>query len=62
MTEKRLLQAFDYQRIEGNARLKAVIDAAHRRTSARELTEDELDLVAAAGTPETVIKNKRNLK
>ncbi|MBR6916559.1 MAG: hypothetical protein IKN38_00110 [Clostridia bacterium] len=49
MTERRLFQAFDLQRIDGNARLQAVIDAAHRRIKERELSDDELDLVAAAG-------------
>ncbi len=52
MTEKRLYQAFDLQRFVPNARLQAVIDASHRRTAARELSDDELDFVAAAGTPE----------
>ena len=59
MTEKRLFQAFDFQRIEENARLKAVIDASHRRMSARELSDDELDLVAAAGTPEAMINSPK---
>ena len=49
MTEKTLFQAFDFQRFEGSKRLQAVIDASHRRTSERELSDDELDLVAAAG-------------
>ena len=49
MTENRLFQAFDLQRIDGNARLQAVIDAAHRRVNDRELSDDELDLIAAAG-------------
>ena len=49
MTERRLFEAFDFQRFEGNKRLQAVIDASHRRTGERELSDDELDLVAAAG-------------
>ncbi len=52
MTEKTLFRAFDFQRFAGNARLQAVIDAAHARVSARELTDEELDSVAAAGVPE----------
>ena len=45
MTEKLLYQAFDLQRFAPNARLQAVIDKTHER--ARELSDDELDLVAA---------------
>ena len=51
MTEKKLLQIFDLQRFDGNKRLQAVIDRAHERIESRELSDDELDLVAAAGTP-----------
>ena len=56
MTEKRLYRVFDLQRFEENARLKSVIDAAHRRMNDRELDDDELDTVAAAGTPEARVK------
>ena len=52
MTEKQLSQAFDSHRFAANARLQAVIDAAHARCAARELTDEELDDVAAAGIPE----------
>ncbi len=55
-TEKQLYQAFDLQRFAPSARLQAVIDASHRRTAARELSDDELDFVAAAGTTEESIK------
>ena len=59
MTERRLIQAFDFQRFEGNERLQAVIDASHRRMNERELSDDELDLVAAAGnTPAPRIRRK----
>ena len=51
MTEKLLTTAFDLQRFDGNKRLQAVIDRAHKRIEERELSDDELDLVAAAGTP-----------
>ena len=62
MTERRLGKAFDFQRFEKNARLQAVIDASHRRTGDRELNDDELDLVSAAGVtpapkkPEEILK------
>ncbi len=49
MTTAKLSMLFDYQRFEKNARLQKVIDEAHRRIEARELTDDELDRVAAAG-------------
>ena len=52
MTEEKLFGAFDLQRFSGNERLQAVIDAAHKRCLARELIDDELDLVAAAGALE----------
>ncbi len=58
MTEKRLYQAFDLQRFSPSARLQAVIDASHARTAARELSDDELDFVAAAGEPEAPTKSE----
>ena len=58
MTEKQLYQVFDLQRFAGSARLQAVIDAAHARCAARELTDEELDMVAAAGAPEQHRKPK----
>ncbi len=50
MTEQLLTQAFALQRFAPSPRLRAVIDAAHARTAVRELTDEELDLVAAAGS------------
>lgn len=52
MTEKKLYQAFDLHRFEPSARLQAVIDDSHARMEARELSDEMLDYVAAAGTPE----------
>ena len=52
MTERLLSQAFELQRFARNPRLQAVIDRSHARMAARELSDDELDFVAAAGTPE----------
>ena len=54
MTEKRLHQAFDYQRFAGNERLQAVIDASHAR-SAAQLSDDDLEQVAA-GVQEQLYK------
>ena len=50
MTERMLYQAFDFQRFTENPRLRSVIEASHARTAARELSDDELSLVAAAGS------------
>ena len=52
MTERLLHQAFERQRFAPNNRLQAVIDSAHARMAERELTDDELDRVVAAGVPE----------
>lgn len=52
MTEAKLKSLFDFQRFENNKKLQRVIDNTHRRVEARELTDDELDLVAAAGVPD----------
>ena len=52
MTEKTLYQAFDLQRFAPNARLRRVIEASHARMSARELSDEELEYVSAAGAPE----------
>ncbi len=62
MIETKLYQAFELQRFSPNARLQAVIDASHERTAARELSDDELDYVAAAGVPETVNKPEEPLQ
>ena len=62
MTEKELLQAFDFQRFEKNARLQKVIDAAHKRAQERALSDKELDLIAAAGIPDEmrgIVKEKK---
>ena len=58
MTKATLRSLFDFQRFEENARLRKVIDATHSRVEARELTDDELDRVAAAGAPEAQASKK----
>ena len=57
--EKRISMLFDFQKFEKNADLQAVIDAVHARYTARKLTDDEAELVAAAGTPEAALKRKQ---
>ena len=56
MTESKRYQAFALQRFAPNVRLQAVIDRTHARMAARELSDDELELVSAAGQPEQVKK------
>lgn len=51
--EKKISLLFDFQKFEKNAELQAVIDAVHARYSARKLSDDEAEWVAAAGTPGT---------
>ena len=56
--EKKISMLFDFQKFEKNADLQAVIDAVHARYAARKLTDDEAEYVAAAGTPDAVLKTK----
>ena len=49
MMERKLFQAFDLHRFAPSPRLQRVIDRTHARVAARELSDEELDLVAAAG-------------
>jgi len=58
MTDKTLYKAFDLQRFAENERLRNVIEATHRRLEGRELEDEELDLVAAAGEAELPKKPK----
>lgn len=62
ISDENLALAFDFQRFEKSARLQKVIDAAHRRIEERELTDDELDWVAAAGSPESAEKPGKTRK
>ena len=50
--ETKLTALMEYQKFEPNADLQRVIDAVHARYATRELSLDEMDLIAAAGTPE----------
>ena len=57
--EKKLSLLFDYQKFEQNPELQRVIDAVHARLSKRRLSDNEADLVAAAGRPETANQRKK---
>ena len=52
--ECKLFQAFDRQRFQQNARLAGVISDVESRY-ARALTDDELEMVSAAGAAEPVM-------
>ena len=61
--ENKLKTLFDYQKFAGNADLRQVIDSVHARyavsnakSSARELSLDEMEWVAAAGQPQQEMK------
>ena len=56
--EKKISMLFDFQKFEKNADLQEVIDAVHRRYTARKLTDDEAEYVAAAGMPDTGLKRQ----
>ena len=58
MTNAQLSRLFDFQRFAGNARLQKIIDDTHRRVEVRELDDDEIDQVAAAGAPEAAKPKK----
>ena len=63
--EKKLRALFDYQKFEQNADLQNVIDRVHaryRNSNARMLDDDEADMVAAAGMPDTAMKRKNPFK
>ena len=51
--ERKLLQAFDRQRFQQNKRLAGIIDDVESRY-AHALTDDDLELVSAAGDAEPV--------
>ena len=57
--EKKISMLFDFQKFEKNADLQSVIDAVHARYTARKLSDDEAELVAAAGMPDTAFKRKQ---
>ncbi len=64
--ERKLRALFDYQKFEQNKDLQNVIDRVHARyrssSTARMLDDDEADMVAAAGLPDTAMKKKSLLK
>ena len=57
--EKKLSLLFDYQKFEQNAELQRVIDSVYARLPSRKLSDDEADLVAAAGLPGSALPRKK---
>ena len=53
--ERKLFQAFDRQRFQQNARLASIIGDVERRY-ARVLSDDDLEMVSAAGTADPVME------
>ena len=51
--ERKLFQAFDRQRFQQNARLASIIGDVERRY-ARALSDDDLEMVSAAGVTEPI--------
>ena len=59
--DKKLSLLFDYQKFEQNAELQEIIDRVNARfpSRSRMLSDDEADLVAAAGLPEMARTRKK---
>ena len=49
--EKLLTNLFDFQRFERNPELQSMIAEVEQKYGVTEMTDDELDLFAAAGDP-----------
>ena len=60
--EKKLFRLFDYQKFEENKDLQQIIDTAHARTRARELTLDDMEWVNAAGYGNELEKKRLKLE
>ena len=60
--DERLSLLFDYQSFEQNAELQDVLDGIYARFPSRQLSDDEADLVAAAGLPGVDLLRKKPQK
>ena len=58
--ERKLFQAFDRQRFQQNARLAGIISDVESRY-ARVLTDDDLEMVSAAGIAEPVMDERLHI-
>jgi hypothetical protein len=50
---------FDFQAYEKNEELQSVIDAVHSRYTGVQLSDDEAELISAAGRPEAAFQHKK---
>ena len=57
--DRKLDLLFDYQMFEQNAELQRIIDSVNARFPSRMLSDDEADLVAAAGMHEMALLRKK---
>lgn len=60
--DKKLSLLFDYQTFEQNAELQSIIDRVNARFPSRRLSDDEADLISAAGLPEMSLLRKKPQK
>ena len=60
--EKKLSLLFDYQKFQQNPELQHVIDSVHARFRKQKLSDDEADMVFAAGQPEIASLRKKPQK
>lgn len=62
--EHMLANLFAYQRFAENPRLQSIIDETHRRSGCGRLSDEQLELVSAAGDPAMLaqLKHKREEK
>ena len=58
--ERKLFQAFDRQRFQQNARLASIIGDVESRY-ARALTDDDLEMVSAAGAADPVMDERLHI-
>ena len=61
-TDKKLELLFDYQTFAENEELQRIIDRINARFPSRKLSDDEADLVAAAGLPGMTLLRKKPQK
>ena len=54
-----LKNLFEYQKFEEQPELQRIIDGVHTRYAMKELTADDLEYVAAAGSSDIYRKNKQ---
>lgn len=57
--ERTLASLFDYQRFAQNPRLQSIIDDTHRRCTRSRLSDEQLELVSAAGDSSLLAQQER---